>query len=158
MKGGVGNVSLLGCMQTYPCAKNIYITKRMTKRFTSYASCTIKMCSREEDKLKALTPLKQDLINGPYHCFDHHTSCSPDFCHAAQDASASSANRESNLWRMKIYVQQRAQMMTITLILHVNMHDDILYMYIHTIFPCGSNSSAAKFQGQHLQCSTQHPQ
>ena len=53
------------------------------------------MHSREEDKSKALTLLKQDLINGPYHCFGHHTNCSPDFCQTARDSSAAAANRDS---------------------------------------------------------------
>ena len=54
------------------------------------------MRSREEDKSKALTLLKQDLINGPYHCFGHHTNCSPDFCQTARDSSAAAAaNRDS---------------------------------------------------------------
>ena len=70
------------------------LTEKMRKRLTSSARCAIKMCSREEDKSKALTLLKKDLVNGPYHCFGHHTNCSPDFCHAVQDSCAA-ANRES---------------------------------------------------------------
>ena len=66
----------------------------MRKRLTCSARCAIKMRSREEDKSKALTLLKRDLINGPYHCFGHHSNCSPDFCQAVRDSRAA-ANRES---------------------------------------------------------------
>jgi hypothetical protein len=66
----------------------------MRKRLTSSARCAIKMRSREEDKSKALTLLKRDLINAPYHCFGHHNNCSPDFCQAVQESRAA-ANGES---------------------------------------------------------------
>ena len=70
------------------------LTEKMRKRLTCSARCAIKMRSREEDKSKALTLLKRDLINGPYHCFGHHSNCSPDFCQAVRDSRAA-ANRES---------------------------------------------------------------
>jgi len=38
------------------------------------------MRSKESDRVKALSLLKKDLINGPRHCFGIHTHCSPDFC------------------------------------------------------------------------------
>lgn len=69
------------------------LTEKMRKRLTSSARCAIKMRSKE-DKSKALTLLKKDLINGPYHCFGHHTNCSPDFCQAVRD-SHTAANTES---------------------------------------------------------------
>ena len=56
----------------------------MRKRLTSSARCAIKMRSKEADRTKVLMLLKRDLINGPYHCFGHHTNRSPDFCQAVR--------------------------------------------------------------------------
>ena len=52
---------------------------------TSAARYTIKMRSKEVDVNKAVKLLKTDLINGLYHCFDHHNNCSADFCTTAMD-------------------------------------------------------------------------
>jgi len=43
------------------------------------------MRSQETDVKKAVKKLKQDLQNGPFHCFGVHTKCSPDFCQKAKD-------------------------------------------------------------------------
>ncbi len=56
------------------------LTLKMRKRLVSAARCAIKMRSKESDRVKALSLLKKDLINGPRHCFGIHTHCSPDFC------------------------------------------------------------------------------
>lgn len=61
------------------------LTERMRKRLTSAARCAIKMRSKEMDRSQALRSLERDLINGPYHCFGHHTRCSPDYCCTAKE-------------------------------------------------------------------------
>ena len=67
----------------------------MRKRLTSSARCAIKMRSREEDKTKALFLLKKDLVNGPFHCFGHHTNCSPDFCQAVRESCAAASEHST---------------------------------------------------------------
>ena len=55
------------------------------------------MRSKESDPKKALRLLKEDLINGPNHCFGDHTHCSTDFCTSAREresgVSSSSGER-----------------------------------------------------------------
>ena len=68
------------------------LTKKMRKRLTSAARCAIKMHSKEQDKTKGLALLKRDLINGPYHCFGHHSNYSPDFCQAARSTNADASS------------------------------------------------------------------
>ena len=58
---------------------------KMRKRLVSEAMCAMRMRSRESNTRQALASLKKDLVNGPYHCFGHHTWCSPDFCTTARD-------------------------------------------------------------------------
>ena len=47
-------------------------------------ACAIRMKSKESNTRQALASLKKN-VNGPYHCFDHQTQCSPDFCTTARD-------------------------------------------------------------------------
>ena len=58
------------------------------------------MRSKESDPKKALRLLKEDLINGPHHCFGDHTHCSTDFCTSAREresgVSSSSGERVSS--------------------------------------------------------------
>ena len=61
------------------------LTERMRKRLTGAARCAIKMRSKETNRSQALRSLERDLINGPYHCFGHHSRCSPDFCSTARE-------------------------------------------------------------------------
>ena len=61
------------------------LTTKMRKRLTSAARCAIKMRSKESDQAKAIKQLEQDLINGPLHCFGHHSKCSADFCRTVQE-------------------------------------------------------------------------
>ena len=60
------------------------LTEKMQKRLTSSARCAIKMRSQERNKIKGLALIQRDLIHGPYHCFDHHSNCSPDVCQAVR--------------------------------------------------------------------------
>ena len=59
------------------------LTQKMRQKLESSARCAIRMRSKETDRHKAITLLRQDLINGPLHCFGHHESCSADFCTGA---------------------------------------------------------------------------
>jgi hypothetical protein len=68
------------------------LTVKMRKRLTSAARCAIKMRSGVSDRAKAVKLLERDLINGPYHCFGHHSKCSPDFCKTAQHKLATSSS------------------------------------------------------------------
>lgn len=71
------------------------LTQKMRKRLTSAARCAIKMRSQESNRAAAIKLLAKDLINGPLHCFGHHSKCSADFCRTVQNKqqqqSASSA-------------------------------------------------------------------
>ena len=77
------------------------LTEKMRKRPTSAARCTIKMRSQEPDRNMATRLLERDLLNGPYHCFDYHNKCNPDFCSTARqnqfrtDSSRLSTNPSS---------------------------------------------------------------
>ncbi|ORU92174.1 MAG: hypothetical protein A6F71_08595 [Cycloclasticus sp. symbiont of Poecilosclerida sp. M] len=51
----------------------------------------IQVCNKDaeqSDQTKAVKLLEKDLINGPFHCFGHHSKCSPDFCKTARDTLA----------------------------------------------------------------------
>ncbi len=61
------------------------LTEKMRRRLVSAARCAIKMRSRESDRQLGIRLLRADLINGPKHCFGHHSNCSPDFCSSAKD-------------------------------------------------------------------------
>ena len=65
-----------------------WLTVIMRQRLTSAARCAIRMRSQESDKVKGVKQLQRDLQNGPFHCFDQHEKCSPDFCKTAKESSA----------------------------------------------------------------------
>ena len=58
----------------------------MRKRLTTAARCAIKMRSKESDVKLATKLLRQDLRNGPLHCFGVHINCSTDYCRTTQHA------------------------------------------------------------------------
>ena len=47
----------------------------MRKRLMTATRCAIKMWSTESDAKHATKLLRQDLINGPHHCFGMHSDC-----------------------------------------------------------------------------------
>ena len=61
------------------------LTEKMRRRLVSAARCAIKMRSREPDRKLGIRLLKEDLKNGPRHCFGNHSNCSLDFCSTARD-------------------------------------------------------------------------
>ena len=71
------------------------LTDGMCKRLTKAARCAISMRSKESNKKLAIKLLREDLHNGPRHCFGIHIKCSTDFCKMARERlsqqSASSA-------------------------------------------------------------------
>ena len=60
------------------------LTESMRKRLTKCARCAIKMRSQLTDKGTAAKLLREDLRNGPFHCFGDHSHCSTDYCKVAQ--------------------------------------------------------------------------
>ena len=56
------------------------LTVAMRKHLTTAARCAIKMQSTGSDVKQATKLLRQDLRNGPLHCFGIHTNCSTDYC------------------------------------------------------------------------------
>ena len=64
------------------------LTVAMRKRLTTAARCAIKMRSTESDAKRATELLRQDLINGPRHCFGIHSGCSTDYCKVVRSAQA----------------------------------------------------------------------
>ena len=56
------------------------LTTNMRKRLTKAARCAIKMRSSMTDRKLAVKLLREDLRNGPFHCFGDHTKCSTDYC------------------------------------------------------------------------------
>ena len=72
------------------------LTQRMRKRLTTAARCAIKMRSIGTDKKQALELLRQDLRNGPLHCFGIHTHCSTDYCKVAQNAHLSTTSTSTD--------------------------------------------------------------
>ena len=56
------------------------LTVAMRKRLTTAARCAIKMRSAESDAKRGTELLRQDLRNGPLHCFGIHSYCSTDYC------------------------------------------------------------------------------
>ena len=60
------------------------LTESMRKKLTKAARCAIKMRSVHSNKGEAVKLLREDLRNGPYHCFGDHSRCSTDFCKVAQ--------------------------------------------------------------------------
>lgn len=58
----------------------------MRKKLTKAARCAIKMKSAHSNKGEAVKLLREDLRNGPFHCFGDHSRCSTDYCKVAQKA------------------------------------------------------------------------
>ena len=58
---------------------------QMRRRLVSAARCAIRMRSKHEDRKVGVRLLRQDLVNGPNHCFGNHQKCSPDFCSTAKE-------------------------------------------------------------------------
>ena len=56
------------------------LTATMRKKLATAARCAIKMRSGEKDTKRAVELLRQDLRNGPLHCFGIHSNCSTDYC------------------------------------------------------------------------------
>ena len=55
------------------------LTATMRKKLATAARCAIKMRSGEKDTKRAVELLRQDLRNGPLHCFGIHSNCSTDY-------------------------------------------------------------------------------
>ena len=62
------------------------LTESMRKHLTKAARCAIKMRSMLNDKREAAKLLREDLRNGPFHCFGDHSHCSTDYCKVTQRA------------------------------------------------------------------------
>ena len=60
------------------------LTDGMHKWLTKAVRCAISMRSRESNKTLAIKLLREDLHNGPRHCFGIHTKCSTDCCKTAK--------------------------------------------------------------------------
>ena len=63
------------------------LTESMRKKLTKAARCAIKMRSAHSNKGEAVKLLREDLRNGPYHCFGDHSRCSTDYCKVKQKAA-----------------------------------------------------------------------
>ena len=63
------------------------LTSNMRKRLTKAARCAIKMQSDFTNKKHAADLLREDLRNGPLHCFGVHTECSTDYCQVMRDTT-----------------------------------------------------------------------
>ena len=59
------------------------LSEKMRRRLTE---------QRDVNKSKAVNLLKQDLVNGPLHCFEYHKGCSTDFCKAIQVSNSLSTS------------------------------------------------------------------
>ena len=55
--------------------------KLMRKKLTKVARCAIKMRSAHSNKGEAVKLLREDLRNGPYHCFGDHSTDSEEVRH-----------------------------------------------------------------------------
>ena len=80
------------------------LTAAMRKKVTTAAQCAIKMRSDEKDTKRAVEFLRQDLRNGPLHCFGVYTNCSTDYCKvisstphttSANDSDTTSINNDN---------------------------------------------------------------
>ena len=71
------------------------LTAKMRKQLVSSARCAIKMRSKQPDHQKALKLLKEDLLNGPRHCFGLHQLYSADFCTIAKEQQATTSSPSS---------------------------------------------------------------
>ena len=58
--------------------------------------CAIKMRSGEKDTKRAVELLRQDLRNGPLHCFGVHTNCSTDYCKVINSTSCTTSANDSD--------------------------------------------------------------
>ena len=56
------------------------LTENMRQKLTKAARCAIIMRSKESDKQKAAALLREDILNGPLHCFGSHHKCKSDYC------------------------------------------------------------------------------
>ncbi len=63
------------------------LTTAMRKRLTTAARCAINLRSAESDANRATELLRQDLRNGPLHCFGIHSYCSTDYCKVVRSSS-----------------------------------------------------------------------
>ena len=63
------------------------LTESMRKKLTKAARCAIIMRSAHSNKGEAVKLLREDLQNGPYHCFGDHSRCSTDYCKVKQKAA-----------------------------------------------------------------------
>ena len=70
------------------------LTSNMRKRLTKAARCAIKMRSEMVDRRQAVQLLRNDLRNGPLHCFGVHTGCSTDFCKAVNTSNSFSSSAD----------------------------------------------------------------
>lgn len=61
------------------------LTEAMRKRLTKAARCAIKMRSTEANRREAVKLLREDLCNGPFHCFGDHRNCSKDYCKVVRE-------------------------------------------------------------------------
>ena len=69
------------------------LTESMRKQLTKAARCAIKMRSALTDKKEAAKLLRQDLRNGPYHCFGDHSHCSTDYCRVTESSEQAMTGR-----------------------------------------------------------------
>ena len=67
----------------------------MRKRLTTAARCAIKMRSAELDAKRGTELLRQDLRNGPLHCFGIHSYCSTDYCKIVCNSNTTTATNAS---------------------------------------------------------------
>ena len=67
------------------------LTVAMRKHLTTAARCAIKMRSAESDAKRGTQLLRQDLRNGPLHCFGIHSYCSTDYCKIVRNSNTTTA-------------------------------------------------------------------
>ena len=65
-------------------------TETMRMRLAKAARCAISMRSCESNQQLAVKLLREDLQNGPLHCFGYHSKCSKDFCTTQKQVSPTS--------------------------------------------------------------------
>ena len=83
-------------IQSNPSYKgNGGLTQKIRKKLVSAARCAIRMRSWEVDGGKALSLLREDLVNGPLHVFGVHTRCSTDFCTVRQQQQSEQSPSEA---------------------------------------------------------------
>ena len=70
------------------------LIESMRKKLTKAARCAIKMRSAHSNKEKAVKLLREDLRNGPYHCFGDYSQCNTDYCKVQKTAKKQSSVNE----------------------------------------------------------------